>query len=130
LLLVLVLMLMLVLLMLLVLLLVLVLVLVLLLLVLMVLMLLFGLMVLPIELLGMNLSGEPRFSENGCLRAETFFIGVIILAMAEMLNIFLMTLRASFGLCCVRPEATVTSSEATVTSSSQRCLELILSEPS
>ena len=53
------------------------------------LMLLLGLMLLPIEVLGVNCTEVPRFSENGGLRADSFFIGVSFKAIAEMLNAFL-----------------------------------------
>ena len=99
------------------------------------------LMYLPIELLGCNLTENPRFSENGCLRADSFLIGISLKAVAKDLNAFLRECWLMLGIvarncgsCCVRPEATETSYEATVTSSSptkevcQRRLELILSE--
>ena len=103
---------------------VLVLVLVLLLLVLMVLMLPVGLMLLPIEVLGVNCTEVPRFSENGGLRADSFFIGVSFKAIAEMLNAFL---RDPYGSCCVRPETHNETNSSPTKEVCQRCLELILS---
>jgi len=88
------------------------------------LMLLLGLMLLPIEVLGVNCTEVPRFSENGGLRADSFFIGVSFKAIAEMLNAFL---RDLYMMCCVRPETHNETNSSPTKEVCQRCLELILS---
>ena len=91
------------------------------------LMLLLGLMHLPIELLGVNCTEVPRFSENGGLRADSFSIVVSLKAIAEMWKAFL---RKSYGSCCVHPETHNETNSSPTKKVCRRCLELILSEPS